>query len=187
MSTFIPKRNIYIPKDIKMYMIAQKCSLWNVAEIFFKEPTRVHYVKEISRKIALAPTSVTNHLKTLYEMNLIVKARGDIYSGFKASRENSEFIFEKKIANLILLKTSGLIEKLAEKYPSRIIAYGSFDKGEDIETSDIDLFIDSKKFSVNLENFEKDLNRKVHIMFREEVDKSLMSSINNGTILFGEK
>jgi len=170
-----------------MYMILQKCSLWKVAEIFFIEPTKVHFIKEISRRINLAHTSVINHLSSLLELGLIEKASSEIYKGYRAKRENPEFIFYKKIFNLISLKESGLIEEIKEKYPKSIIVFGSYNKGEDIESSDLDLFIDSKKFKLKHEKFEKYLNRKLHLIFREEAAKSLKESINQGTIMFGER
>ena len=170
-----------------MYMILQKCSLWRVAEIFFIEPTKVHFIKEISRKINLAHTSVKIHIQTLIEQGLIKETKSEIFKGYKADRENPEFIFHKKIANLILLKNSGLIEKLEEKYPKSIVLFGSYDKGEDIETSDIDIFLESKKTEFSLKKFEEYLKRKIHLISKEEANKSLLESINQGTILFGER
>ena len=38
--------------------MAQKCSLLKVLEIFFIEPTSIHFIKAISKKINLASTSV---------------------------------------------------------------------------------------------------------------------------------
>lgn len=170
-----------------MYMIIQKCSLWKIASIFFIEPTKVHFIKEISKKVNPAPTSIRIHLQTLLEEGIIEKTEFEPFNGYKARRENEEFIFEKKIANLILIKSSGLIEGLKEKYPKSIILFGSYDKGEDIETSDIDLFIDSKEFKIDLKKFEEILKRKVHLIFKEQGNKSLLGSINSGTILFGER
>lgn len=158
-----------------------------MAEIFFIEPTKVHFIKEISRKIGLAPTSVRTHLKTLSSEGLIQEIDSTPFRGYQAIRENSEFIFEKKIANVIQLKSSGLIKELNEKYPKSIILFGSYNKGEDIETSDIDLFIDSRSFKFNGEKFEKYLNRNIHLIFKEQVDDSLLESINQGTILSGER
>jgi len=168
-------------------MILQKCSLWKVAEIFFIEPTKVHFIKEISRRIGLAPTSVKIHTETLIKEGIIEEAQSEPFKGYRAIRENPEFIFHKKIDNLILLRNSGLIENLKEKYPKAIILFGGYDKGEDIESSDIDLFIDSKIFKLNLEEFEKLLKRKIHLIFREETNRSLLESIDQGTILFGER
>jgi predicted nucleotidyltransferase len=170
-----------------MYMIIQKCSLWKVAEVFFIEPTKIHFIKEISRKVNLAPTSIKLHLQTLIKEGLVEEAKSEPFNGYRAIRENPAFIFEKKMANIILIKSSGLIDELKEKYPKSIIVFGSYDKGEDIETSDIDLFIDSKIFKFNQEKFEKYLKRKIHVIFKEEASKSLYESINQGTILFGEK
>ena len=136
-----------------MYMIIHKCSLWKVAEIFFIEPTKVHFIKEISRKINLAPTSIKIHLQTLLKEGLIKGVKSDPFNGYKAQRENQEFIFEKKIANLVFIKSSGLIDELKERYPKSIILFGSYNKGEDIETSDLDLFIDIKPFKFNQNSF----------------------------------
>lgn len=169
-----------------MYMILQKCSIWRVAEIFFLEPTKVHYVKEISKKIKLAHTSVKKHILELVKLGL-VEETSQVFKGYKAVRENPEFIFQKKISNLIMLKNSGLIEDLKEHYPKSIILFGSYDKGEDIESSDIDIFVNCKKFKVNLTDFEKYLNRNIHLLFKEETTKSLVESINQGSILFGER
>jgi predicted nucleotidyltransferase len=168
-------------------MILQKCSLWKVAEIFFAEPTKTHFIQEISKKINLAPTSVKNHIQTLVKEGFIKKIKAEIFAGYKSIRENPEFIFHKKISNLIFLHSSGIIEYLKEQYPKSIILFGSYNQGEDIETSDIDLFIESKKFKFNIEKFEKYLKRNIHIIFKEEAGNNLIQSINQGVILYGER
>lgn len=170
-----------------MFMIIQKCSLWKVAEIFFIEPTKVHFIKEISKKISLAPTSVRIHIETLLSENLIEKVKSAPFFGYKSLRENSDFIFQKKVSNLILLQESNLINKLKEKYPKSIILFGSYNKGEDIESSDIDIFVDLNKFKFDSSEFERSLKRKIHLIFRQEPNKSLLESINQGTLLFGER
>lgn len=168
-------------------MIVHKCSLWKTAEIFFIDPTKIHFIREISRKISLAPSSVRLHLKTLITEGLIKEVSSTPYNGYVAIRENNRFIFEKKIANLIIINSSGLIDKLKEKYPKSIILFGSYDKGEDVETSDIDLFINSNRFKFDQSKMEEYLKRKIHLIFKEDASKSLLESINQGTILFGER
>jgi predicted nucleotidyltransferase len=168
-------------------MLIQECSLWKVAEIFFIEPTKIHFIREISRKIKLAPTSIRKHIQTLIKKGLIIKVKSAPFDGYVALRENPDFIFEKRIANLISIKSSGLIEYLNEKYPKNIVLFGSFNKGEDIETSDIDIFIRLRSFEINLNSFEKFLNRKIHLLFEEQVDKNLLESINQGILLAGER
>lgn len=170
-----------------MYIMLQKCSIWKVAEVFFVEPTKVHFIKEISRKINLAHTSVKNHVTALVDEGLVEENNSGIFKGYKARRDNPEFIFYKKLSNLLNLKSSKIVDLLKEHYPKSIILFGSYDKGEDIETSDIDIFVNSKKFKINLKKSEDYLKRRLHLIFKEEAEKSLMESVNQGTILFGER
>ena len=81
-----------------MYMMEQKCSLINVLKVFFIEPNTVHFIKEISRNINLAPTSVKNHIKTLLKENLIKTKQAKPFNGFIANRENDDFLFYKRVS-----------------------------------------------------------------------------------------
>ena len=49
----------------------QNCSIINVAGVFFKEPTKNHYLIEISKKSKLAHTSTKKHLITLKKQKII--------------------------------------------------------------------------------------------------------------------
>ena len=49
----------------------QRCSISRVAGIFFSEPTKDHYLIEISKKAKLAHTSVKKHLKELKHLSII--------------------------------------------------------------------------------------------------------------------
>jgi len=166
----------------------QKCSYLKVSEIFFIEPTTTHFIKEISRKINLAPTSVRNHIKDLLAKNLIKKKKAKPFNGLVANRENEDFIFYKRVYNLYSLKqlTDFLISTF---WPKLIVVFGSYTKGEDIEKSDIDILIISKtKKEINLERFEKNLKRKINLLIvekLEKLDKNIIKKIYNGTVLYG--
>lgn len=177
-----------------MFIMEQKCilkeSLWKVFDIFVEEPLRIHYVKEISRKINLAPTSVKKHVQKLKKQNLITEKQGERFLGYVANRENENFLFYKKISNIIKIKESGLLDFLASSlYPQAIVLYGSYLRGEDIEDSDIDLFISSKSQKIlEIEKFEKILKRKIHILIEKDIKKlasELKSEIINGLVLYG--
>jgi len=173
-----------------MYIMIQKCSLWQVLSVFFDEPLKIHYIKEIARKIDLAPTSVKNHLNKLLKENLVLKRKGERFVGFISNRENEGFLFYKKIDNLMKLRESGLLSHLIESfYPEVIISYGSYVKGEDVEGSDIDIFILTKvKKQLNLKKFENILKRDIHIIMESDLErlaKALRSEIINGSILYG--
>lgn len=169
----------------------QKYSIYLISGIFFKEPTTEHYLMEISRKTKIAHTSVKKHLETLTELNIIektIKLQGTRkYPIFKAKINNENYKQYKKIHNIEEL--TELIKFLKEKLmPKTIVLFGSYSRGEDIEDSDIDLFIESKKENLDLKKFEKKLSRKIQLHFNESFKKypsELKNNIINGIIMQG--
>jgi len=171
----------------------QECSIINVCKVFFEEPTKSHYLIEISRKLKLAHTSVKKHLGNLKSRGIIIeniekkgKRKFPIY---KANLENKEYKKYKKLYNIYALEDSGIINYLNDKLmPRSIILFGSYSRGEDIENSDIDLYLECKKQDVNLIKFEKILKRKIQLQFKENFNdypKELKNNIANGIILKG--
>ena len=166
----------------------QKCSYMGVLEVFFEEPTKIHFIREISKRISLAQTSVRNHVKELEKEELIIKKESKPFNGFIANRENGKFLFYKQVYNLYSLFDikEMIIQEIA---PKALIFFGSYQKGEDIEESDIDLIILSKiKKEINTEKYEKKLSRKLHLTFVKdikELDKNVKDNIKNGWILYG--
>jgi len=120
---------------------------------------------------------------------LIIKEKSKPYSVFKANRENEIFKI-LKVFNLILrIKKCGLLDYIWDNtFPNVIILFGSCAKGEDIETSDIDLFIEAKEKKLDLNRYEKALKRKISLFFKEEfskLPKELKNNIINGLVLKG--
>ena len=72
--------------------------------------------------------------------------------------------------------------------PDAIVLFGSASRGEDIEGSDIDLFLVAKEREINLRKFEKKLKRKISLHFEDSVSKvpkELMNNIINGIVVYG--
>ena len=169
----------------------QECSIIRVANVFFNEPTKLHYLIEISQKAKLAHTSVKKYLEQMKETGIIKetaekkgKRKFPIYI---ANIENKEYKKFKRAINLIKIEnvTSFLKSKLM---PKTIVLFGSYARGEDVEESDIDIFIECKKEQVDLSKFEKQLNRKIHLHFKEKFKNypaELKNNIANGTVLGG--
>jgi len=171
----------------------QKCSVLKIAEVFFNEPTKAHYLIEISKKSKIAHTSVKKHLLTLKKQSIITeysekKGKRD-FPIYKANIEDKEYRFYKKIHNQIQLKRTGLVDFLKDKLmPSTIILFGSYARGEDVEDSDVDIFVTCKKEDIDLAEFEKILNRKIQLHFKQEFKdypKELKNNIINGIVLEG--
>ncbi|MBI2141655.1 nucleotidyltransferase domain-containing protein [Candidatus Woesearchaeota archaeon] len=174
----------------------QKSSIERVAEVFFISPMTSHYLREISKKAGIAHTSVKRDLLKLVRLGLIeekIERRGGRrFPVYVARRDAKEFRRGKRgkmVYNLSSVLESGLIEHLEEKLtPKTIVLFGSYRRGEDIEGSDIDFFVECKEEPVNLTKFENKLGRKIELHFNEDFinySKELKNNIINGIVLSG--
>jgi len=163
------------------------------AEMFFVNPTKKKYLMDISRNMGLAHTSVKKNLDKLVKSRLVIesveKKGGRKFPLYKANTENRLFKEYKRIYNLSSLIESGTIRFIEEKLmPKSIIVFGSYQRGEDTEDSDIDIFAECKEGGLNLDKFEKKLDRKIQLHFKENFalyPKELKNNIINGIVLSG--
>lgn len=171
----------------------QNYNKYKVLKIFFDNPLAEggFQLREISRKIKLAPTSVKNYLKELEKEKLITKKkhRTNNFPLYYANRDGENFQFYKKISTIISIKESGLLDYINEEcWPDAIILFGSAARGEDIKNSDIDIYIQTKQTKLNLKKYEKCLKRKINPFFEQKLNKlskELRNNILNGVILSG--
>ncbi|MBR9699926.1 nucleotidyltransferase domain-containing protein [Candidatus Woesearchaeota archaeon] len=170
----------------------QKSNRYKIMRVFFEDPLRKDFqLREISRKVNIAPTSVKRYLHELEKSQLIIREKHKIhgYPIYHAHRDSEEFTFLKRIDTMIALKEIGLIHYLSEKcMPDAIVLFGSAALGEDTSESDIDLFVLSQEEKLDLRLYEKRLNRKIHVFFSESLNslsKELKNNILNGIVLKG--
>ncbi len=107
-----------------------------------------------------------------------------------ANRENIDFVRYKRLYNLEKIYTSGIINYLSNVYnhPKNIILFGSFSRGDDVEGSDIDIaIITKKKLSLNLLKYEKILEKgiNIHEIDLDGVSKEFKANLANGIVLEG--
>lgn len=138
--------------------------------------------------VKLGLPSVISHVKKLEKEGFVRKEKKGVYAGYKAER-NDLFKLYKKTNMLLRLTESGLLDFLVEKFsPDAVVLFGSASRGEDIETSDIDLFILAHEEDVSLRPYEKKLHRKINLFFEaklEDVPKELLNNLINGIVLHG--
>ncbi|MGV8162581.1 MAG: nucleotidyltransferase domain-containing protein [Candidatus Nanoarchaeia archaeon] len=171
----------------------QKCSMMVVLNLFVANPTKTFYLMEISKKIRLAHTSVKMLLNELKKEGLIIemveKKGTRKYPIFKANINNKEFRKYKRVHNYDLLLESGVVEYLGDHLmPKCIVVFGSFQKGEDVEDSDVDLYVQCKEELVDLAKFEKTIGRKIQLHFApdfSEYSLELKNNVLNGITLYG--
>jgi len=167
----------------------QKCSILKVLEVFFREPTAIHFIREISKQINLAPTSVKNHINELLQHELVIPKSSKPFNGFIANRDNEKFLYYKKTYNILTLYN--LKQRIIESvHPNAIVLFGSYLLGEDIETSDIDILIISKtKKQYSLASLEEQLKRNINLLTINNMNKlgdRIQKKIRNGLTLHGE-
>jgi len=167
----------------------QNYSRYKVLQEFFDFPRKSFQMREISRRVKLAQPSVVNHLKILQKDGLIMKVENGIYPAFKANRENEDFKLLKEQNLVWRIHRCKLISLLDEKLkPNCIVLFGSASRGEDTETSDIDIFVQAEEEELGLERYEKTLNRKLKLFFEPKLgtlSKELLNNIINGEVLYG--
>lgn len=174
------------------YML-QNYRTYRVLKVFFDFPLKKFSLKEISLLSKLSHPSLKPELSNLIKSEFLqkhIEIRGKRSFPLYFASENEEFKKIKKLSNEYELIYSGIIEFLKSKMmPNSIIVFGSYSRGEDLEESDIDLFVESEIKEIDLKKFEKKLKRKINLTFKEDLnklDKNLLINIINGKILYGE-
>lgn len=172
-----------------MNQLLQDYNLYRVLNVFFDDPVKDSQLREISRIIKLHHKSVSIYIKKLLQLNLIKENKKTLYKSYNANTENERFKKYKKTFNQIKIYESGLVDYLEEKImPNCMVMFGSYAKGTDIKTSDIDLFVEAKEEKIELDLFEKKMGRKIHLVFEREfkdLSKELKNNIINGVTLQG--
>ncbi|MFQ5620485.1 MAG: nucleotidyltransferase domain-containing protein [Candidatus Nanoarchaeia archaeon] len=147
--------------------------------------------REIAQELDVSATAVAKSLPKLEEEKFIIKQKSEraLANYITLNRENPLVIGCKRAENLAMLYTSGLVEHLTEKYAGRtIILFGSYAKGEDIHTSDIDLAVIGKEKKIDVQKHESILHKQIRINHYENlkgIKKELKENLCNGIVLAG--
>lgn len=148
--------------------------------------------REIASLLKVSPTAVANSLPKLEKEGFIIRERQKKMnlSLIRLNRDSRKVMQLKRTENLKMLYESGLSDFLEEELPgASIILFGSYSRGDDTNSSDIDIAaIGRKEKNITLEKFEKYLERKIIINFYpslKEVHKELKENICNGIVLSG--
>ena len=163
-----------------------------IQEYFLLNPTAKLRVRQIEREIHVPLPSAIRYAKELEEEGVLQSL---VISGvrfYTANRTSKTYLLEKKLFNLRSLYSSGLVEHFIETHSNpTLILFGSYSRGEDIETSDIDLMLITEKTTKDpkIEEFEAKLLRKVQIFSVKRVEdlknNHLINNVLNGIVLNG--
>lgn len=149
-------------------------------------------LSDISKIIKVSVTAVSKAVPLLENQGLIKieKDKKMNLTLITLNRDNRKIIELKRAENLKMIYEYGLKDYLEDEFVgATIILFGSYSKGDDTKTSDIDIaIIGRKKKNINLNEFEVKYERKIIINFYpsfNNIHKHLKENIFNGIVLVG--
>jgi len=164
-----------------------KSNIQKFLALIFKYPTVGFTLREIAKELEISPPTAATIAKELEREEFLKIERGKNQYKVFGNIESEKFNDLKRIYNLFsLLPLKNFL--IRELNPNSIVVYGSYSTGEDVEDSDIDLFVDSlKSKKMNLFQFEEKLARSIHLIIDNfhKLPPELKNSIINGVILYG--
>jgi predicted nucleotidyltransferase len=145
--------------------------------------------RELAKLTNATPSGVA---KALVKLKNVIKIESHKTMNLKLiSLDRTQKVMQlKQLENLKQIYELDLIHTLEETFPgTTIILFGSYAKGEDTVKSDIDIaIIKSKPKKIDLEIFEKKLERPININFYpsfKEIPIELKENLCNGLVLAG--
>ena len=162
-----------------------------VQRFFFAFPEKTPSLTQLAQALSMNKGTASRVVRRLEDEGfLAVEVLGRIWR-ITCSPEHAYHRTRKVPYHVSLILDSGIVERIRNAHPmGAIILYGSVRKGDDVESSDIDLAIESN--SDRIESFGTiDLGYRasvpVNVRFfsRKRIDPHLFSNIGNGIVLDG--
>ncbi|MFA5406652.1 MAG: nucleotidyltransferase domain-containing protein [Candidatus Nanoarchaeia archaeon] len=170
-----------IRKDIKRVVV----------EYFLVNPTAKLRVRGIERTLKMPLPSVIRYCKELAEEGVLTIIKTGNVRFYTANRANENYLLVKKLFNLRQVFESGLIEHLRRELSNpTIVLFGSYLRGEDIEGSDVDLYLETQSNKkLDLMKYEQQLKRGIQLLrhksIKEIPNHHLANNIINGLTING--
>jgi len=162
---------------------------------FFSFPDSSIGLNELSKLVKISKINTNRVVNRLEKEGFLVK---EVIGRSWRINCNKKHVFNrsKKLAyNLQLIYNSDIIEKIYKKFPNSqaIILFGSYRKGDDIESSDIDIGINIINKELKIEElglikefgYRKNVTVNLHIFSSGKINRNLLLNIANGIVLEG--
>jgi len=180
-----------------------------VLEVLFRYPEMEFGLSQLAEKANVRKANIGKILEEFQKLDLVQIEKLTKIWRIGANQKSPYFLREKIFYNLNVvygaIYETNFIDFLNEYFrnPKAIVLFGSFRKGEDISTSDIDIAIEKDDVrsytSKHLEEmvgknlkkatirFEQDIGRKIqiHLFNRKNIDLNIFNNIANGIVLSG--
>jgi predicted nucleotidyltransferase len=191
----IINQNMMYENMIQTY---QKITQFKVLTLFLKNPHSSYYLRESARILDMDPMTVKRSLSLLVRDELLVKTEEKNRILYQANMENPALRHLKISYNLSYLQEKKVVGFITKKMKSvtSIILFGSFAKGENDESSDVDIVTISLSKDKPTAELAKLLGRDVNLLNFTPAQWSNQSKKNrafyldvivDGIILYGTK
>jgi len=153
-----------------------------------EDPSRRYYIIEIAREAKTSPSAALKAIDELQKEGLVRREAKRHIVEIAANTENPDFCAKKRIHNLSVIYSSGILDYLLEKCdPKAIVLFGKFSKGDDLMKSDVEIAVIAGKKKVDLARFEKNIRRKIAVVFVDyrKISDELYVSLINGITVYG--
>lgn len=166
-----------------------------ILEWFFAFPEKEVSLNDVAEKLQIAKTTANVIITQLVKDGfLTVSILGKLWR-IKANQQHIWFTKRKIPFNLQLVYESGIISWVEREMQDAktIILFGSYRKGDDMESSDIDIAVevtseqdlDIWKAVIPKLSYRTNVNVNIHRFSRKKIDINLFANIANGIILKG--
>jgi len=149
-----------------MIQTYQKITQLKVLTLFLENPHSSYYLRESARILDMDPMTVKRSLSLLLRDELLVKTEEKNRILYQANMENPAIRHLKISYNLSFLQEKKMVKFIINKMKSvtSIMLFGSFAKGENDESSDIDIVTISLSKDKPTAELAKLLGRDVNLL-----------------------
>lgn len=187
------KRTV-VPKKERF---ADETATERLLRVFYWFPEAEFSLSELASQAAVSKSTASRLLSGLKEWGIVKVIDKGIILRITANTENIQFLRLKIAHNLYSINATNLVEFLNEALgqPKAIVLIGSFRRGEDISTSDIDIAVETLEGTETkivrpegLESYERYFGGRkieIHIFNRASVDINFFNNVANGIVLSG--
>ncbi len=181
-------KNVNVNKLERAY---DRCLIW-----FYAYPNSRIGLNELTKSINSSKTATKQVVESLINENFLAKEIIGKSWMLSVNPKHSYVLTRKMPYHLSKIYQSNVIEAVYKEIPQArsIILFGSYRWGTDIETSDIDIAVETldnkeleirKLGTIRALGYRKNVVVNLHIFSRNKIDLNLFANIANGIVLDG--
>jgi len=188
-------KNKSTKKQEHLQLLEESEAILKVIYWFFGFPTKEISLNDLKENVGISKTTANRVVNRLVEDGFLNK---EILGKTWRISCNTQHEYNTSIKipfNLQIVYQSGIIQEIHKKVPNAraIILFGSYRKGDDVETSDLDIAIEVvdnedpeiiEFGKLNL-GYRENVKVNLHIFSRNKIDLNLYANMVNGVVLTG--